>query len=75
MRITLRAARVNRGLTLEKAAKIFGIDKSTLASYEKDSTNIPRLFLIKIEEVYRVPVDNIFFGSQSEFFRILDSSA
>ncbi|RAK21108.1 DNA-binding XRE family transcriptional regulator [Anoxybacillus vitaminiphilus] len=69
MQITLRAARVNAGLTLVEASKLFGINKDTLAKYERDSSNVPRKFFIKIEEVYGVPVDNIFFGKESEFFR------
>lgn len=69
MQITLRAARVNAGLTLVEAAKLFGISKDTLSKYERDSSNVPRKFFIKIEEIYGVPVDNIFFGRESEFFR------
>jgi transcriptional regulator with XRE-family HTH domain len=69
LQITLRAARVNAGLTLVEAAKLFGINKDTLSKYEKDSSNVPRKFFIKIEEIYGVPVDNIFFGVESEFFR------
>lgn len=69
MQITLRAARVNAGLTLIESAKLFGINKDTLSKYERDSSNVPRKFFIKIEEVYGVPVDNIFFGRESEFFR------
>lgn len=73
--ITLRAARVNSGLTLTEAAKLFGINKDTLSKYERDSTNVPRSFLVKIEEVYNFPIDNIFFGIQSEFFRKLCCTA
>jgi len=67
--MTLRAARVNCGMTLKDASERFGINKETLSNYEKDSTNVPRTFFIQIEEVYKVPVDNIFFGKQSDFFR------
>ena len=38
MKITLKAARVNAGLTLESAAKDLGISKNTLISYEKYRT-------------------------------------
>ncbi|GIN73994.1 hypothetical protein J14TS2_44690 [Bacillus sp. J14TS2] len=69
MKITLKAARVNAGLKLVEAAELFGINKDTLSKYEKDSTNVPRSFFIKIEQFYRIPVENIFFGPQSEFFR------
>lgn len=69
IKITLRAARVNAGLRLVDASKIFNINKDKLSKYEKDSTDVPRTFLLQIEEVYRVPTENIFFGRESEFFR------
>ena len=37
IKITLRAARVNAGLKLTEAADLFGINKDTLAKYERDS--------------------------------------
>lgn len=67
--ITLRAARVNAGFTLIKAAELFKINKDTLSKYEQDSTNVPRSFFAKIENIYGIPVENIFFGKQSDFFR------
>jgi transcriptional regulator with XRE-family HTH domain len=72
LKITLKAARVNSNLNLLEAAKKFGINKDTLWKYEKDSTNVPRTFLIQIESVYGIPLDNIFFGDVSEFFRKSD---
>lgn len=74
MKITLKAARVNAGLKLVDAAGKFGINKDTLSKYERDSTNIPRSILVKIEEVYGWPIDNIFFGPQSDFFRKLKTA-
>ena len=35
MRLTLRALRINKGLTLEQSAKTAGISKEALAAYEK----------------------------------------
>lgn len=69
IKITLRAARVNAGYTLVDAAKQFEINKDTLSKYEIDSTNVPRSFFVKVESVYKIPIENIFFGPQSEFFR------
>lgn len=74
VKLTLRAARVNAGLTLVEASKLFGINKDTLSKYERDSTNIPRSIFIKIEEIYGVPIENIFFGTESEFFRNCNSA-
>ena len=62
IKITLRAARVNLGLTLKEAAKEFGIHYETLKNYEHDSTNVPRSFFIQIQKVYGIPLENIFFG-------------
>lgn len=69
IRITLKAARVNAGYTLIEASQLFGINKDTLSKYEQDSTNVPRSFFVKIEEIYKIPVEYIFFGKQSDFFR------
>ncbi len=69
LQITLKAARVNCGLTLKQAAAKFGISPDTLSNYEKDSTNVPRTFFVQIEDVYGIPVEHIFFGPQSDFFR------
>ncbi|MEC1637399.1 helix-turn-helix transcriptional regulator [Schinkia azotoformans] len=74
MKITLKAARVNAGLKLVDAANKFGVNKDTLSKYEKDSSNVPRSFFAKIEEVYGWPVENIFFGPQSDFFRKLKTA-
>lgn len=74
IKITLRAARVNAGFTLMEAANLFGINKDTLSKYEKDSTNVPRSFFVNIENFYKVPVENIFFGPQSDFFRKLKTA-
>ena len=71
MKITLRAARVNSGHTLMEAAKELGINKDTLSRYQKDSSDIPRSLLMKIEKLYCVDCNNIFFGNESDFFRIL----
>lgn len=67
IKITLRAARVNLGLTLKDAAEQFGIHHETLAKYEQDSGNVPRSFFIQIESVYGIPEEFIYFGKQNEF--------
>jgi transcriptional regulator with XRE-family HTH domain len=67
VKITLKACRVNCGMTLKQASQHFGIHYETLSNYENDSTNVPRTFLIKIESVYGIPNENIFFGKQEEF--------
>ncbi len=69
VKLTLRAARVNSGFTLVESSKGLGINKDTLSKYERDSTDIPRSLILKIEDQYGVKSDDIFFGVESEFFR------
>lgn len=64
-KITLRAARVNRGLTLKDVAEKTGKCAETISKYEIDSTDIPRDLSLKLIEIYEVPQDLLFFGSES----------
>lgn len=66
IQITLKAARINKGLTLKDAAEQFGIHLSTLSKYEADSTNVPRSFFSKLEGVYGIPVSFIYFGKEED---------
>lgn len=70
VKMTLRATRVNSGLTLVNSAKHLGINKDTLSKYERDSSDIPRSLLMKIANLYCADPNDIFFGNESEFFRI-----
>ena len=69
--MTLEAARVNAGFTIAEAAEQFGLHRDTLWRYEQDSTRVPRTFMILVPRVYKVPINNIFFGVKSEYIRRL----
>lgn len=58
--ITLRAARINRGLTQVEAAKALGIQKKTLISWENNRTYPSAEQYLKLCRLYRCPVDGIF---------------
>lgn len=61
MRITLKAARVNAGLTQENVVKELGISKNTLISYEKYKT-IPNMETAqKMASLYGVSVNDLIF--------------
>lgn len=66
-KLTLKAARVNRGLHQREVAEKVGKNLDTIAKYEKDSTNIPRWLGTALAELYNVPEDLIFFGKESDF--------
>jgi transcriptional regulator with XRE-family HTH domain len=66
-KVTLRAARINCGLTTKEVGKITGKSQPTIEKYERDSTNIPRDLSIVLLQLYKVPEEHIFFGSESVF--------
>lgn len=59
--ITLKAARVNRGLTQDEAAKLLGVSVSTLQKYEagKSFPNVPTIN--KMEQIYGIKYEHIIF--------------
>lgn len=61
VQITLKAARINAGLTQKEAASRLGISKNTLSGYEIGKA-IPKIDTAKaIANLYGVAVDNIIF--------------
>lgn len=73
-RITLRAARVNAGYRLVDAASEVGINKDTLTKLERDSSDISRSVMLALTNLYKYPADQIFFGIESDFFRIKEKA-
>ena len=59
--ITLKAARVNTGMTQKEAAKAIGISAQTLLNYEKGRTFPDIRVLPKIEEAYGLSYREIIF--------------
>lgn len=59
--ITLKAARINAGLSQDEAAKALGITQQTISSYEKGES-YPRVPMIKkIEDLYGVSYNDLIF--------------
>lgn len=63
MKITMKAARVNAGLTQVEAAKLIGIGASTLIGWEQEPDRIPGYRQKQIADAYKMPIDNIIFLS------------
>ncbi len=61
MQMTLKAIRVNKGLSQEDAAKAIGISEDTLSNYERGKTYPDIPTLKRIEEVYETSYENINF--------------
>ena len=62
LKLSLRAARINANLTLIEAAKKLGVNKSTLIKWEKHSGQVTANNQLRLSSLYKIPVDNIFFG-------------
>ena len=61
MKITLKAARVNAGLSLKEASDKLGVKEKALANYESAKT-FPRVTTVKkMEELYHIQYDDIDF--------------
>lgn len=64
-KITLRAARVNAGLTQSKAAKEIGVTRDTLSNWENGKSAPSVLKFKDIERVYGIAYDNLDFLPQN----------
>lgn len=56
-KISIKAARVNAGLTQEAAARKLGINPDTLSRYEKESGKLSLEMLKKLADLYKIPTD------------------
>lgn len=61
VQISLRAARVNAGLTQAEAAKRMNIGKDTLLKWEKNPGYVNPIYQEIISKTYEMPIDNICF--------------
>ena len=57
--ITLKAARVNAELTLDEVAEIIGKSKQSIENWENGKTPIKYSDLLKLSEIYEMPVKYI----------------
>lgn len=64
---TLKDLRVRSGLSQENAAQKLGVTAPTLRRWESDSADLPYSVVEKVEDVYTIPKDYIFFGTNNAF--------
>lgn len=65
LQISLAAARVNAEMKQEEAARIMGVDRSTIRRWEKGDKIPDYDETKKLSQLYGVPLDNIFFGKRT----------
>lgn len=64
MPITLKAARVNQGLTQEDAGKLLGVSQYTISNWESGKTFPDALQILRIQDIYKVRYDDLIFLPQ-----------
>lgn len=72
MKLSLKAIRINAGLTAQEAADLANVHVQTLSKYEKDSSKIPINLLLTLSEMYQIPMDYIFLGKEYELIRTIE---
>lgn len=61
MKLTLKAARVNKGLTQKDAAKLMGVSRNVISNWERQISFPDVLQVKRIEEVYGLKFQEIIF--------------
>ena len=62
-KMTITALRVRAGYSQKEIARILSVPRSTLVKWESDSSDIPISKLLKLTNIYRYPLDGIYFGN------------
>lgn len=61
IQITLKAARVNAGMTQKEVASLLGISNQTVIKWEKTPGVVPGERMAQLASIYGLPVDSIIF--------------
>lgn len=64
IKISLAAARVNAGMTQEQVAKELHVSKNTVVAWEKKLTEPGISQARKLADLYKMPMDYIFFDTE-----------
>lgn len=64
LQISLAAARVNAHMTQQDVASAVGVSKSTIISWENGKTCPNSIMLLKLSDLYKIPIGNIFLPSR-----------
>lgn len=64
LQISLAAARVNAHMTQQDVASAVGVSKSTIISWENGKTYPNSIMLLKLSDLYKIPIGNIFLPSR-----------
>lgn len=61
MKLTLKAARVNKGLTQKEAGKLMGVSKNVISNWERQKSFPDVIQVRMIEQIYGIDFREIIF--------------
>jgi DNA-binding XRE family transcriptional regulator len=65
IRITLKAARVNAGLTMDDVCSVLNVSKTTICNWESGTSLPDADMALKLSNLYKLPLENINFCRKS----------
>lgn len=72
--MTLASLRNRVRMTQTEVADKIGVTKDTVVRWERDSSNMPIKFMFIFSDLYKYPMDGIFFGDSIAFSDSLKES-
>ena len=64
---TIKDLRIRMNMSQSQASRRLGVSEPTLRKWEKDSSTLTYRDMQRISNVYKIPLDYIFFGSNNTF--------
>lgn len=65
--MTLAALRKRMQLTQSEVARKVGVTRETIMRWEKDSSDMPAKYMFVFADLYKYPLNGIFFGDSIAF--------
>ncbi len=65
--MTLSALRTRMKWTQQEVAEAVGVTRETIMRWEKDSSDMPAKYMFVFSELYKYPLNGIFFGDTIAF--------
>lgn len=65
--MTLAALRKRMQLTQSEVAQRIGVTRETIMRWEKDSSDMPAKYMFVFADLYKYPLNGIFFGNSIAF--------
>ena len=65
--MTLSALRTRMKWTQQEVAEAVGVTRETIMRWEKDSSDMPAKYMFVFSDLYKYPLNGIFFGDTIAF--------